>query len=92
MYSPPSARALEQEVLCEETIKAAGLRPANRRSTLQTTFDERGALYEVPMYALTNPSNLDAAPSQPEFKDAARAVADYIHSNERSRRYVTHAS
>lgn len=67
-------------------MKAAGLRPANRRGTMQSMFDERGALYEVPMYALIDPINLDQSPTQPEFKDAARAVADYLHAHERSRR------
>lgn len=80
---PPTPRAQEQ--LCDETVKAAGLRPANRRSTLQSMFDERGALYEVPMYALAPPTNLDEAPVHPEFKDAARAVAEYIDAHERPR-------
>lgn len=75
-----------KDELRDETIKAAGLRPSNRRFTLQSVFDERGALYEVPMYALTNPTNLDQSPTLPEFKDAARAVADYIHARERPRR------
>lgn len=48
-------------------------------------FDERGALYEVPMYALLPPVNLDQQPCQPEFKDAARAVQDYLHAHERRR-------
>lgn len=74
-----------QEELCNETVKAAGLRPANRRNNLQSMFDERGALYEVPMYALAAPTNLNVEPTQPEFKDAARAVADYIDAHSRSR-------
>lgn len=83
----PGLGALKpKEELCDETIKAAGLRPSNRRFTLQSVFDERGALYEVPMYALSNPTNLDQPPTHEEFKDAARAVADYIHAHERPRR------
>lgn len=79
------AAEADSEQLCDETVKAAGLRPANRRSTLQSMFDERGALYEVPMYALAPPTNLDEAPVHPEFKDAARAVAEYIDAHERPR-------
>lgn len=75
-----------QEELCDQAVNAAGLRPANRRNTLQAMFDERGALYEVPMYALTDPTNLDQAPTQELFKDAARAVADYVHALDRNRR------
>lgn len=71
--------------MCNETLKAAGLRPANRKGTMQSMFDERGALYEIPMYALKEPSNLDIEPTQEEFKDAARAVADYVEEHQRSR-------
>lgn len=49
-------------------------------------FDERGALYEVPMYALAAPTNLDVVPTHPEFKDAARAVSDYIDAHDRRNR------
>lgn len=37
------------------------------------------------MYALQPPTNLDVEPTIAEFKDAARAVADYIDAHERSR-------
>lgn len=76
------AAEADSDELRDETVKAAGLRPANRRFTLQTTFDERGARYELPMYTLCDPTNLDEQPTQKEFKDAARAVADYIHAHE----------
>lgn len=67
-------------------MKAACLRPANRRNTLEAMFDERGALYEIPMYALCGPTNLDVEPTQPEFKDAARAVSEYVEAHERRHR------
>lgn len=38
------------------------------------------------MYALTEPSNLDVAPLCEDFKDAARAVDDYLQAHDRSRR------
>lgn len=78
-----------QESLCDETIKAAGLRPANKRNNLLSTFDERGALYEVPMYALANPTNLDVEPCHEEFKDAARAIGEYIEARESRRNRTT---
>lgn len=62
-------------------MKAAGLRPANKRGTLLTTYDERGAMYECPMYVLRPPANLDAAPACAQFKDAARAVTEYIEGH-----------
>eukprot|EP00177_Eucheuma_denticulatum_P005647 GFKZ01010282.1.p2 GENE.GFKZ01010282.1~~GFKZ01010282.1.p2 ORF type:complete len:153 (-),score=22.08 GFKZ01010282.1:377-835(-) len=83
------AAEADSEELCNETVKAAGLRPANRRGTLQSMFDERGALYEIPMYALLAPTNLDEQPTHIEFKDAARAIADYIETHDRSRLRVT---
>lgn len=53
-------------------------------------FDEKGALYELPMYVLSEPSDLDEQPVYEEFKDAARAVAEYIHAHERPRRSRHH--
>lgn len=44
-------------------------------------FDERGALYEVPIYCLKDPSNLDAPPVHQEFKDAAHAVNNYVNAH-----------
>ncbi|PXF40946.1 Ubiquitin domain-containing protein 1 [Gracilariopsis chorda] len=76
----------QSDELRDETLKAAGMRPANRRYTMQTMFDERGALYAIPMYALVDPTNLDEQPSYEEFKDAARAVADYVEAHDKSRR------
>ncbi|CAN8073677.1 unnamed protein product [Agarophyton chilense] len=76
----------ESDELREETVKAAGLRPANRRCTMQTMFDELGALYEIPMYALIDPLNLDEQPVHKEFKDAAKAVTDYVNADEKSKR------
>lgn len=75
------AAEAESPELCNETLKAAGLRPANKRGTLATTYDERGAMYEVPMFALLAPANVDSTPACEEFKDAARAVAEYIESH-----------
>jgi hypothetical protein len=46
-----------------------------------TSYDERGALYEVPMYALRAPDNLDGEPLCLEFKDAAAAVIDLLESS-----------
>ncbi|KAI0563823.1 Ubiquitin domaincontaining protein [Gracilaria domingensis] len=57
-----------------------------RRGTMQSMFDELGALYEVPMYALVDPSNLDQQPMHEEFKDAAKAVTDYVNAHDKSRR------
>lgn len=53
---------------------------------MQTMFDERGALYGIPMYALVDPTNLDEQPTYEEFKDAAKAVADYVEAHDKSRR------
>lgn len=71
------AAEAESPELRSEAIKAAGLRPANKRGTLAAIYDERGALYELPVYVLRDPSNLGASPPCPAFKDAARAVAEY---------------
>ena len=62
------------------------MKPASKNGTLRKTYDERGALYEVPTYALREPSNLNVAPTCPEFKDAARAVAEYERKREHRRR------
>lgn len=43
-------------------------------ATLERMYDERGALYEVPVFALLDPDNIDGDPACPEFKDAAAAV------------------
>lgn len=80
------AAEAESPELCDETIKAAGLRPASKKCTLQAMFDERGHLYEVPMYALADPTNLDQPPVHEEFKDASQAVVDYINAHDRSKR------
>lgn len=84
------AAEAESSHLCNETIKAAGLRPANKKCTLQAMFDERGHLYELPMYALAPPTNLDNHPVHQLFKDASQAVADYIHTHERPKRSTPH--
>lgn len=70
------AAEAESGPLKSETIKAAGLRPANKKGSLQTTYDERGALYALPVYVLRDPTNLDNPPCCVSFKDAARAVAE----------------
>jgi hypothetical protein len=71
----------EQDDLRDEYIKAAGLRPASKACNLMTCYDERGALYEVPMYALRAPDNLDGEPRCQEFKDAAAAVIDLLETS-----------
>jgi len=69
----------EDDGLRVEILRAAGLRPASLRlRTLNAVYDERGALYDVPMYCLRAPANLDQPPLCEEYKDAQRLVMDYI--------------
>lgn len=72
-----------EDALRDETCKAAGLRPANKQCTLLTTYDERGALYEVPMFCLSPPTNLDMEPTCSEYKDASRVVAEFVEAHQR---------
>lgn len=79
------AAEADEDALRDETVKAAGLRPANKKGTLASVYDERGALYECPMYVLRKPDNLGEGETCAEFKDAARAVAEYVENNQRGR-------
>jgi hypothetical protein len=66
----------QQDDLRDGFVKAAGLHPGNKAMNMTECYDERGALYEVPLYALRAPENLDGEPQCEEFKDAATAVLD----------------
>mmetsp|Transcript_11591 Transcript_11591/g.31224 ORF Transcript_11591/g.31224 Transcript_11591/m.31224 type:complete len:148 (-) Transcript_11591:89-532(-) len=76
-----AAAEADSDELRDEFVKAAGIRPASRTATLLSCYDERGALYEVPIYCLRAPENLDAEPACAEFKEAARAVQMLAQKN-----------
>ncbi|KAA8498121.1 Ubiquitin domain-containing protein 2 [Porphyridium purpureum] len=80
-----AAAEADTDDLRDEIVKAAGIRPAAANATLLVAYDERGALYEVPIYCLRDPDNLDGEPACPEFKDAARAVQEYCERMKQSR-------
>eukprot|EP00184_Porphyridium_aerugineum_P007993 CAMPEP_0184692952 /NCGR_PEP_ID=MMETSP0313-20130426/1276_1 /TAXON_ID=2792 /ORGANISM="Porphyridium aerugineum, Strain SAG 1380-2" /LENGTH=149 /DNA_ID=CAMNT_0027150881 /DNA_START=50 /DNA_END=499 /DNA_ORIENTATION=+ len=72
-----AAAEADTDELRDEIMKAAGIRPASSKGTLHTTYDELGGLYEVPMFCLREPENLNVEPTCPEFKDAALVVQEY---------------
>lgn len=47
-------------------------------------YDERGALYQIPVYCVRDPSNLGEKPCFEEFKDAARAVKEFSEQIQQS--------
>mmetsp|Transcript_10335 Transcript_10335/g.18620 ORF Transcript_10335/g.18620 Transcript_10335/m.18620 type:complete len:144 (+) Transcript_10335:85-516(+) len=75
-----AAADADSDELRDQIVSAAGIRPATASSTLLACYDERGALYEVPVFCLIDPDNLDEPPVCAEFKDAAHAVQLYCEN------------
>lgn len=69
-----AAAEAESEELRDEIVNAAGLTPANKHHSLQNMYDEKGARYDLPLFVLRPPDNLDTPPVCAEFRHAAAAV------------------
>lgn len=66
--------------IANETLRAAGLRPAS--NSLSACYDERGHLYETPMYCMKDPENLDTEPSCSTYKQVLTAVEACMRGDE----------
>mmetsp|Transcript_21540 Transcript_21540/g.31294 ORF Transcript_21540/g.31294 Transcript_21540/m.31294 type:complete len:149 (-) Transcript_21540:56-502(-) len=76
-----AAAEADSDELRFQIVDAAGIQPALRRKTLELVYDERGAIYEVPIYCLSAPANVDGEDACEEMKDARFYLQGYYESH-----------
>mmetsp|Transcript_6710 Transcript_6710/g.20321 ORF Transcript_6710/g.20321 Transcript_6710/m.20321 type:complete len:148 (+) Transcript_6710:65-508(+) len=72
-----AASQAESAELRTQIIESAGITPALKRRTLELVYDERGAIYEVPIFCLSDPTDLNGLNACEEMKDARFYLQSY---------------